>query len=687
MNLSFLSNLKIAQRFVIAVCFFSLPLGVLFYFNLEQLSFNINFANLEIAGNQIQRPVVRILNSSGKWYSNTLAKKDANSQRREVDADFKKLEELEASIGPSIALDAPTLAKDGFETIQVAKIKQKWQALASTDKPEAAALAEFQSLLRGLIARAGDASNLTLDPEMDSYYITDISSIVAAQTLHRLANIATWLDARDGYSSGNARSKANVFAATLRESDFDRLLGDLDTGFRENTRASRGPSPTLRSSLEPLQQKYKATTETLLASLETFAAGKSVPKARLAAEINAATDVVIELTERDSAELETLLQMRINGYRSYRTKLILGTLVALAAAIFLFVIVLRSVTKPLVTSIDILDQVAQGNLAAEVPQEWHSRQDEIGTFGRSLSQMTSSLREIVRNISSGVEFLSTSSVTLLSTAGQMAESSRDSAHRAQSVSAAAEQMSANASSVAVAMEQMSINFSQVSMSTQQMTSTIDEIASNSEKARTVSVEASRQAEQIAGQMQSLGQAALDIGKVIDTINEISSQTNLLALNATIEAARAGAAGKGFAVVANEIKDLAQQTSSATDEIKATISSVQHSAQLGISGITSVAKVIRDVSEIVNTIAAAIEEQAAATKNIATNISEASTGVIDSNSRVAETSTASHEIARDIVSVNLAANLYTTESEQIRERAHQLSNLADQLKGNVAAFKF
>src|SRR3954451_2927057 len=116
-------------------------------------------------------------------------------------------------------------------------------------------------------------------------------------------------------------------------------------------------------------------------------------------------------------------------------------------------------------------------------------------------------------------------------------------------------------------------------------------------------------------MNQLGAAAMEIGKVTETITEISSQTNLLALNAAIEAARAGSAGKGFAVVANEIKELAQQTATATEDIKGRIGGVQSSAATGIGEIERVSQVIREVSDIVASIAAAIEEQSTVTRDI------------------------------------------------------------------------
>jgi len=215
---------------------------------------------------------------------------------------------------------------------------------------------------------------------------------------------------------------------------------------------------------------------------------------------------------------------------------------------------------------------------------------------------------------------------------------------------------------------------------------IGEIAQNSEKARRITAEATRQAARITEQIDQLGVAAREIGKVTETITEISSQTNLLALNATIEAARAGSAGKGFAVVATEIKALAQQTAAATQDIKARIAGVQSATAGGITEIGKVSQIILDVSAIVASIAAAIEEQATATKDIARNIAEASVGVMDANSRVAETSHVSREIAKDIVSVDQSAQEMASGSDHVRTSASELSNVAESLRATVGRFQ-
>ena len=232
------------------------------------------------------------------------------------------------------------------------------------------------------------------------------------------------------------------------------------------------------------------------------------------------------------------------------------------------------------------------------------------------------------------------------------------------------------------MEQATSNLSSVASATEQLSATIGEIASNSEKARAISSDATDQARAVSSMMKELGRAAQEIGQVTETITSISAQTNLLALNATIEAARAGAAGKGFAVVANEIKELAQQTASATEDIKGKIASIQASTGGTIEDIEKIAEVINQVGEIVSTIAAAIEEQAVVTKDVASNIAEASTGVRDSNERIAQTATVSQSIASDIALVNDTIGEIGTSGGHVQSSAVELSNLAEQLRSLV-----
>ncbi|WP_308442113.1 methyl-accepting chemotaxis protein, partial [Planosporangium flavigriseum] len=126
----------------------------------------------------------------------------------------------------------------------------------------------------------------------------------------------------------------------------------------------------------------------------------------------------------------------------------------------------------------------------------------------------------------------------------------------------------------------------------------------------------------------LGESSVEIGNVVKMITSIAEQTNLLALNATIEAARAGEAGKGFAVVATEVKDLAQETAKATEDISRRVQSIQTDSTAAVEAIAHIAEVIGQINSFQETIASAVEEQSATTSEMSRNVAEAATGATE-----------------------------------------------------------
>jgi len=345
-----------------------------------------------------------------------------------------------------------------------------------------------------------------------------------------------------------------------------------------------------------------------------------------------------------------------------------------------------NISRPIVTGVRLLDGISRGDLTQDVPSNLQERGDESGSLARALQATTESLRRLLTEVSEGVRTLAAASTELSSVSNQSNAGIRSTSERASTVASSAEELSASSISVAAGMEQATANLTNVASATEEVTSTIGEIAGNSERARSITEEASQQAQHVTGLMQELNQAAQAIGKVTEAITNISDQTKLLALNATIEAARAGAAGKGFAVVAHEIKELARQTTLATEDIKSKVNGIQGSTTATLKDLAGITSVIKQVSEIVNGIATAIEEQSSVTKDIARNVTEAATGVRDANQRVAQISTVSQTVAKDIETVNLAATDIAAGSDQVTRSTSELSKLAEELQSLVGQFK-
>ncbi len=237
---------------------------------------------------------------------------------------------------------------------------------------------------------------------------------------------------------------------------------------------------------------------------------------------------------------------------------------------------------------------------------------------------------------------------------RMRGNASETSHQATLASGAAEQVSANAQTLATALSQFEVS--------------IREISSNATKAAAVARSAVNATERTTQTVSQLGSSSNEIGNVIKVINSIAEQTNLLALNATIEAARAGDAGKGFAVVANEVKELAKQTSVATEDIIRRINAIQSDTTDAIDAIGHVSEIIGQISESQNAIATAVEEQSAMTAEIARNISEVAIG--------------SGEIAKNIASVADAASSTSTATDETVQAASEIDGLAAELLAMV-----
>ena len=387
-----------------------------------------------------------------------------------------------------------------------------------------------------------------------------------------------------------------------------------------------------------------------------------------------------EVGDTARADQKSKMEGQISSAKSI---IIIGSIIAILLGVLLAFFITRGITGPINMSVAFAAKVSEGDLTQQLDID---QKDEIGVLASALSKIVSNLGQMFKDIAAGVETLSSSSTELSAISQQMTSGAEQTSGKANTVATAAEEMSSNMTSVAAATEEASTNVGMVATAAEEMTAVINEIAQNTEKAQVITGEAVSEAKSASDKVDELGKAAKDIGKVTETITEISEQTNLLALNATIEAARAGEAGKGFAVVANEIKELAKQTAEATNEIKNKITGIQDSTQGTVAQIEQISKVTNDVNEIVSTIATAVEEQSVTTKEIATNVVQASQGISEVTENVAQSSTVAGEIAKDITEVNQSASEMSNSSSQVNMSAEELSKLAEQLKEMVGQFK-
>ena len=331
----------------------------------------------------------------------------------------------------------------------------------------------------------------------------------------------------------------------------------------------------------------------------------------------------------------------------------------------------------------ITSKISNGDLVVGISAK--NGKKPVGVY-KDMGVMCEKLQQVFKNFKDSIELLSQSSSELLDVSSKVSSGAEESSQKTNAVAAASEEMNANMKSIAIASEETSASVDMVSSGTEEMASNITAIVGNTDKTKAKTKTAVTQSVTAADRINKLGKAANEIGKVTETITEISEQTNLLALNATIEAARAGEAGKGFAVVANEIKDLAQQTSEATTQIKDKITSIQEASGLSVADINQIANIIKEIDEMINTVAATVNEQSNATQEIASNVSRAFECIQDVNQNVSEATLVTGEIASDIASVSQISSELDGVSKQVKIRAESLSQLSTNLTDLVNQFK-
>ncbi len=352
--------------------------------------------------------------------------------------------------------------------------------------------------------------------------------------------------------------------------------------------------------------------------------------------------------------------------------------IALAISVLIGFFGVRGVTRPLARLTDTMRAMADGNYDIQVPAT--ERKDELGDMataadffrgklieGRELAarQQAEQQRQIERGKAMEAAVTEFDKI-ITEIVGSVSSASTELEATAQSLSATAEETSRQSNAVAAASEQMTQNVQTVASATEELSASIREIGNQVTESTRVVGTAVTEAEDTNAKVKTLAEAAQKIGEVVTLINEIAAQTNLLALNATIEAARAGEAGKGFAVVASEVKNLANQTAKATEEIAGQVQAIQQASAGSAQAIAGIAQTINRVNEISTAIASAVEEQGAATQEISRNVQEASAGTAEVSSNITGVTTASQNTSAGSTQVLSAASELAKNGARLRQ---------------------
>ena len=662
--------MSILQRLLLISASFLLPISVLLYFTIDGIQDRIDFAVLEKQGNTFQKPLEKILKAllihknaaitvlAGDAASNAIIAKEQGV----LDSALRTLEGMDKELGSVLQFTQDGLSKRKRDDAKIDNLSKKWDQLRKSWQTLSVDIckAEHDNLIkivRTMITHLGDTSNLILDPDLDSFYMVDVSLVALPQAQERISTLLSLYSSavKSGSKKEDDKTALTAQLTLFSQSDIDRIFASIETALNEDNNFY-GKSETLHKNLPSPTEKLKKSTDNFVKLLTNFKPEqftKADPKILEAG--NDCLEDSFTLWDICSIELEELLNKRIAKFKYDRFYSLLLSALALSLSFLLVWFIGKGITGPIRTSSARLDKLASGDLASVVEIQG---QGELGAMSLSLSKAVSGMNNAIVLISSNAQ--------------KLIHSSSNQRQVSRGMVANATETSAQANAIASAAEEVSVNIQSVAGAAEEMGATIREIAKQAQQAAQVANEAVTIAETGNKAVLRLGENSTIIGNVIKVITSIAEQTNLLALNASIEAARAGEFGKGFAVVASEVKELAKETSKATEDIRTKIEGIQSDTREAVSSNEKTRNIINKIHEIQNTIAGAVEEQAATTREITRNVADAAMG--------------STEIAKNITGLAEAAQSTSKGATELEKAAMGLDSMASELEQLVKTFQ-
>jgi len=573
--LSQLSRLTVAQKLTAICVSFSLPLSVMMYFVIGASTESIRFARLEVDGTRYLRPLSALLESLPRH--SALAREQnagrqmlpqlSNAQAAVNDA-FAALTATDAAIGAQLQFTSEGLAKRHREHARAATVQAEWEKLRGAIEGLAPDESERQHAhlltdIRTMITHAGDTSNLLLDPDLDSFYMVDLTVGALPQMQERLARLAALGAAiiSRGAITADEKSQLTVAAAFL-EVDLERVETSASTALNEDDNFY-GRSESLQKNLPALVKACGEATRSLIKLTTDLATAPkpAIAPADYAAAATQSSATSFALWRGAVNELDALVAARIDHFGHSRTQTVIWSLLALAGSLAVTWFVARSLNGSLTHVI--------GQLGA-FSHELKSAAFQVSKSGQSLAEGTSKQ--------------------------------------------------------AASLEETSASLVELSSRTKRTAAGATHAKELSSETRAAADAGATEMEQMKAAMDSIKVSSNEIAKIVKIIDEIAFQTNILALNAAVEAARAGEAGSGFAVVADEVRSLAQRSAQSARETAAKIAESVSKSENGVQISAKVAVSFQQILERARTMDTLVGEIARASTEQSQGIIELNSAV-------------------------------------------------------------
>ncbi len=650
-------KLSLTQRFsALLALFVGITCAVLFLLISAQNE-PINFGKQEVLGNTYQKPLENTLRNlmlhrliaQRALYGDNQNKKQLSDIQKKVDEDLKVVEGVNEKIGSDLQFTDTGLASRKRDHSNVKNVSKEWSELKTKFngplKP-----AESNELhahligdLRTMITHLGDTSNLILDPDLDSYYLMDITLLALPQAQDRIQNAIVELEpiVRRKSTSVEDRIKASVFVSMMKEADLDRVNADFQTVLNEDPNFN-GISSTLASNMKPEHKKFTDSYANFIAVVTDIAEGKAVTTDNFIASSDAALASSFSYWNVAVSELDTLFGIRIDALQNTKLKATIISLIGLLLSISVAWIFMKSLVKSL----------------------------------RSIVQI---LRNSSKQVSGSSELSAHSSTELSHASNEQAASLQETMASVEEISAMVAQNANSAKNTKASVEMNQQLSENGSRDVSEMLEAIQEIKINNDAILQQMDSSNREFSEIV-------KIISEIGTKTSVINEIVFQTKLLSFNASVEAARAGEHGKGFAVVAEEVGSLAQMSGNAAKEISDMLAG-------SIKKVQSIVEQTKlQVDKLVETGRKKIEAGHSTAENCKSSLDKITEVAVSITSMITEISVASQEQAQGVDEINKAiiqldrgTQQNVTVSQQssaqavaLNEEAHVLTDAVNQL---------
>lgn len=461
----------------------------------------------------------------------------------------------------------------------------------------------------------GDKSGLTLDPDLDTHYATDIFIIRVAEIEQGMGKSSALLAslAAQKKKLGNADREALDRLAAILQWQSDQMNKSYDRMFEERSKIYGSSDPLqMKTALDP----FLADARKAIAQYARYAENVSLGTAKVDDWETTAAEGITNLDSFSNTFLPKVGLILDNRVTEHKKDIVFNALLAvvgIAAFGLLAFYIASDITRPLRATLAVANSIAKGDINFSIPEV--NRRDEFGTLNKALREMVANLQEILNSIGTTVQTLTAATSEIMTTTSELAVSST--------------QMATAVNEATTTVEEVKQTAQVSSQRAQQVAQSAQQAAQVSQAGRQATDETLEEMNRIKEQMLSIAESIVRlseqtqaISEIIASVNDLAEQSNLLAVNASIEAAKAGEQGRGFAVVAQEVRHLAEQSKQSTAQVRNILSDIQKAtggavmvAEQGTKAVELGVRQSKEAGDSIKTLATRVVEAAQAAVQI------------------------------------------------------------------------